>query len=103
VLTQQTLAVSPGWDVFPKLDSGTVTYSMIGTQLTITYALVGAEPSQTYVVGFDAFGANVASFGVSRSAHLAASREGEMATVDVFPMLSRRSRRMKKWGVRRSH
>lgn len=85
------LPVTPGWDVFPPLTSGSVTYQTPGSsdKLKLTFELRGAEPNQVYTVGIDVFNLpdpGVTMFTVPRYVRGTFLREGVLAIVDVFPI-----------------
>lgn len=88
----QTLPVKPGWDLTPKLQKGSVVYSVSGprgrSKLDLSYILVGAEPNQRFHVTIAVFDANkpdgVKFFGVARFDHANYTREQKNATIDSF-------------------
>lgn len=82
-----TLPLTPGWDDFPQLQSGSLVRTLTGRSLTLSFTLTGGLPSTTYHVGFDIFNQpnpGVSAFGTPRTVRGTFTREGNTATVDVF-------------------
>ncbi len=78
--------LTPGWDSFPPLTSGTVEWTVTGGVFEVTYTLDGAEPSHTYLAGMHhmdatgpiAFGGGTTSTSTGPDA---ISREGNLSAV----------------------
>lgn len=80
--------LTPGWDGFPVLQQGSVTWRLTPARvLEVTFAVTGAEPGEGYDLVFVVFGApggGVKRFGVEPFHSGNYTREGRSADGEAF-------------------